>query len=157
MELKERIEKILKENKINPQFVIDLGCGVMPYSDLFQNSQILGLDVNQNIKLYHKMLKNRKISFKFQNFNLDQRIPKGDLVIASLILHFIDKEPREKLFAEIAKSKNLLIAHLDKKVHVPTFFDLIASDEFETPLEKHDSLQEHSHKIFLELYKPKST
>lgn len=153
MELKNKIKKILNDNKINPKTIIDLGCKHMPYSDLFPDSKIIGFDIIQTMKLYKKQKENSNISFIFRNFNFNQNTPEADLVIASLFLHFIKKESREKLFEEIKKSKYLLVAHLDEKVDLPKEFQLLSKEEFDTEKEKHDGLPEHSHHIILELYK----
>jgi len=153
MELKNRIKKILNENGVNPKTIVDLGCKHMRYSDLFPNSRILGFDIIQTMKLYKKLQQNDKLSFFFKNFNFNQNIPESDLVIASLFLHFIKKEAREKLFEEIKKSKYFLVVHLDKRIQIPKEFSLIAKDEFHTEKETHDGLPEHSHHLFIELYR----
>jgi trans-aconitate methyltransferase len=155
MELKEKIKNILNEERINPEVIIDLGCGMMPYSDLFPNSEIIGLDINQNISLYNKTKQNPKIQFRFQNLNINQNLPRGDLVIASLILHFIKEQPLKELFNQIKKSKYLLVAHLDKKIEIPPEFEIIKIGELQTEKEMHDNLPAHSHKIFIELFKNK--
>lgn len=153
MELKDKIEKILRENEVNPKIIVDLGCKHMPYFSLFSNSRIIGFDIIQTMKLYKKLQQNDRISFFFKNFNFNQNIPEADLVIASLFLHFIKKEAREKLFEEIKKSKYFLVVHLDKKVQIPKEFKLIAKDEFYIEKDIHDGLPEHSHHLFIELYK----
>jgi len=152
MELKNKIKKILDENSINPENIIDLGCKDMPYSDLFPNSKILGFDKIKTIILHNKIKNNPKISFFFKNFNVNQNIPNADLVIASLFLHFIKEDSRKKLFQQIKKSKYLLVVHLDKKVDLPREFQLLSKEEFDTEKEKHGGLPEHSHHIILELY-----
>ena len=153
MELKSRIKLLLEKQKIFPKTIIDLGCKDIPYSDLFPHSKIIGFDKIQTIKLYLKWQKNKNLSFSFKNFNFNQEIPKSDLIISSLFLHFLKTESREKLFEQIKKSKYLLIVHLDKKINLPKEFTLLAQDEFDTEKETHDNLPEHTHHIFIELYK----
>ena len=153
MGLKNRIKLLLEKQKIFPKTIIDLGCKDMPYSDLFPHSKIIGFDKIQTIKLYLKLQKNKNLSFSFKNFNFNQEIPKSDLIISSLFLHFLKKESREKLFEQIKNSKYLLIVHLDKKMNLPKKFTLLAQDEFDTEKETHNNLPEHTHQIFIELYK----
>src|SRR6056297_184281 len=132
MELKNRIKKILNDNKINPKTIIDLGCKHMPYSDLFPDSKIIGFDIVQTMKLHKKLQQENRLSFFFKNLNFNQDLPESDLVIASLFLHFIKEDPREKLFQQIKKSKYFLVAHLDRKVDLPEEFHLLSKEEFDT-------------------------
>ena len=158
-EMIEALEKIFIKNNLKPLTVLDLGCGKFPYLSLFGKQTKINLwDINFNIVLHKKIEKNPNLHFSFVNLNEINKLPEVDLVISSLVFHFLRSERLKILMKEIEKSSFFLLVEFEEKKineNLLTNFNLLDFVSFETPLEKHDGLPEHKHQIIIRLFSHK--
>ena len=161
-----KVNDILKESldKLNPKKVLDLGIGKGRCSKRF---------INDSCKITGVDLKNRGIpdQISFVQSNIKEFIfkEKYDLIIASLVLHFLKKETSIRIVENMKKSTevdgyNFILNfnqkdecsmnkkdnfYVDEEELKKLYFDweLINSGEFETEVEEHDGLAPHTHNI----------
>lgn len=163
---KELIQKYLAElDKFSIKKILDLGCGNGRLSLGFAKKgiNVIGIDkidrsiLNEHFKFIQEDIKN----FKFDG--------KYDLIIASLVLHFLKKEAAMKIIGEIKSNTeergfNFLICMSNEddcsKAKPENFYpdlellkqiydswEIIKSDNDFTEIEEHDNLSPHRHNL----------
>jgi len=168
MNSKKRIYLSLKKvqkNKIRK--TLDLGCGKNPLSLEFEGS-ITAVD-KEDLKLP------TKIKFIKKNIREFKIIEKYDLIIASLVLHFLKKDKAIKILEEMKRCtlpkgynfivglgkkdngfKKFPIAFYTTLKELKNLYDgwkIIDKGDFETDFEKQENLHSHRHHIIYILIK----
>ncbi len=159
--------KKIPKDKIKKK--LDIGCGKNPLSLEFEG-KITAID-KENLKLP------TNVKFIKKNIREFKITEKYDLIIASLILHFMKKNKSIKFIEEIKKhtfsKKYNFIVCLGKKdngfkkfpiAFYPTLkelenlyknWNIIDKGDFKTDIEEHDNLPPHNHNIIYILAKKK--
>ncbi|VVB78138.1 Trans-aconitate 2-methyltransferase [uncultured archaeon] len=154
---------------LNPKEVLDLGCGKGRISLMFlkKGSNVVGVDKKTN-EICQK-------NFKFINSDiLDFKIDKKyDLIIASLVLHFLEKSDAIRIIRDIKENTsengyNLLLClskkddfykkgnfypDLDEVKKIYSDWKIVKSTQDFTPIEEHGGLKPHRHNIVFVLAK----
>ena len=158
--------EIIKEclDNLIPSNVLDLGIGMGRCSRNFlkNNSIVTGVDlVNRNLPDGINFIES-----SIKDFNFDK---KYDLIIASLVLHFLKEEDSFKIIEDIKLSTELggynFILTMNKKddcyqnkknnFYVDSFdlkniydnWEILKIGDFETPIGEHGKLGPHKHNL----------
>ena len=85
---------------VNPRFVLDLGCGKCRVSKRFIDSgaKVVGVDRNPVVKSFDnfEFVQENILDFKFE--------PKYDLIIASMVLHYLSVEDGRRLIRRMQEN-----------------------------------------------------
>ncbi len=171
MIIRDKVKEYLKE--LQPQNVLDLGCGKGHKSLRFakQGVKVLGVDKRpmeisqKNFKFFNEDITN----FEFKE--------KYDLIIASLVLHFLDKVTAQNILKKIQthtseqghtfiicfsdkdpmarNAQNRFYPSLKQLKNLYSDWEIMKEGMYETPIEEHDNLPPHKHNVILLLLKNK--
>jgi len=159
-------KEILNEclNQLNPKNVLDLGIGSGRCSIRFlkKGASITGVDrIKKELPSEINFIKKDIRDFIFSK--------KYELIIANLILHFLKRQEALNIIKKIKentltggynfilcmasknnstqKNKEKFYPSLDELKSLFIKWDIVKSGEYETPMEEHDNLAPHKHKI----------
>ncbi|NMB66507.1 methyltransferase domain-containing protein [Candidatus Woesearchaeota archaeon] len=161
MNTNEIIKTCLKD--LEPKNVLDLGIGKGRCSKIFlkKGVEIIGVDLKD-----YKIPGIKFVKSNIKNFDFKENF---DLIIASLVLHFLNKDLSLEIIKKIKtftnkNGHNFILTmnkrdNLFKKNKNNFYFDeeelkelykdweIIKSGNFETDLEEHDNLKPHKHNL----------
>lgn len=162
MNTKEIINECLGD--LIPKKVLDIGIGKGRCSKRFlkKGSQVFGIDIKKKDNF-------EGINFIESNIKDFEFKEEYDLIIASLVLHFLKKDVSEKIIKDMKNSTNVgghnFILTMNTKDNCSKgnesnfyvskeklknlYYDwkIIKSGDFETPFEEHDNLKSHKHQL----------
>ncbi len=169
MNTRNKIKEYLKE--IKPKKILDLGCGKGGILKRFlnKNCEIIGVDKKDLREFLPKTI--NFIQKDIRDFNIKD---KFDLIISSMVLHFLPKEDAIKIIQKmkdgvVAGGYNFILCMSNNEPRTrqnhfyPSLKELkrfypdwdIKCEEFETDIEEHNNLLPHKHNLIILLAKKK--